>query len=844
MDRHGRIRGGVAALLAVVTALATGGLAAAAPEAPEPRGGPDRGQDRASAKGPVGWDTYRQLDRLSDLPAGVHTKQFSSYDRTGGNAHDGFDGKYSCLRTTAAGCVIAEQAGAGEIGAIWFTRDEGDVTRTGRITIELDGEKVVDAPLQDLVDGKLGAPFVSPLVANADQTSGGVVIEVPMPYRESMRITTEHNPLFHHVSYRTFADAEGVSTFDPDDPARDVVDMLRAAGTADPKPALPGARTRRTALSLAPGESQTLARASRPGLLSALRLKLPQAPYVEPRSETDEGRAYGEGGGSEFTVAVDPANEGVRLTRRYDPIIAGQVATVYVDGREAGTWGPTPQAGGGLWAEDSVEVPAELTAGKSEITVRNAFVSSDLDVNEFTYWADSRVGGETRRTDTMDVGDAASETAHGYTITSPNWEGVRTYDYPLDDDQRAELAAAQEVLRGLRLRATFDGERTVDAPLGEFFGSGHATAPVRALMYGIDAEAAGGPELTSWWPMPFARNAEVELYNGSGTAITAGTAEVTAAASRTHAQAVASGDAGRFRATSHAGPTEPGESWDFLATGGTGKFTGVTHTMTGELNRNYLEGDERVYVDGARTPQIHGTGTEDFYQSGWYFNRGTYTQPFNGNPTHLGPPTGCTAERDCTGTYRLLIHDAVPFTQSIDFDIEHGFVNDKQADYSTTAYWYGEEKPSGTRTDTLDVGDAGSEKAHAYTSDAPGDVTSLDSVFDGDAQHPRQLTADTRATTAPVSFTLRVDRGNEGVELRRTSDQAQPYQRAAVTVDGEELPDWLQPLGNAERRWLDDTYQIPASATAGKREITVTLTPAADAPPWSAESYEAHTLGG
>src|SRR5690606_41144203 len=89
------------------------------------------------------------------------------------------------------------------------------VSGTGRITIELDGETVLDAPLQDVVDGELGAPFVYPLVANADQSSGGVYIKVPMPYRERMVITTEENPYFYHVGYREFADADGIATFDP-----------------------------------------------------------------------------------------------------------------------------------------------------------------------------------------------------------------------------------------------------------------------------------------------------------------------------------------------------------------------------------------------------------------------------------------------------------------------------------------------------------------------------------------------------------------------------------------------------------------------------------------------------
>ncbi|MEV0563528.1 hypothetical protein [Dactylosporangium sp. NPDC050588] len=135
-------------------------------------------------KGPVGWETYRRLDRLLTLSAGTRTKQFSSFGRDGSN-DDGFGGTYSCLRIDG-GCVLAEDRGPGEIQSIWFTRDEGDVSATGWIRIELDGVTVVDTGLQNLVNGNLGAPFSWPLVTNADQTSGGVTVKVPMPYRSSM----------------------------------------------------------------------------------------------------------------------------------------------------------------------------------------------------------------------------------------------------------------------------------------------------------------------------------------------------------------------------------------------------------------------------------------------------------------------------------------------------------------------------------------------------------------------------------------------------------------------------------------------------------------------------------
>lgn len=776
-----------------------------------------------SLKGAVGWDVYRHPERLPELTTGVQTRQFSSFDRTGGN-DDGFGGAYSCLRTTGDGCVIAEHDGPGEVDAIWFTRDGGDVRATGNIRITLDGHDVVHAPLQDLVDGKLGAPFSHPLVANADQSSGGVYVEVPMPFRSSMRITTDHNPVFYHVTYRTFADADGVPAFDPSDQATDVITKLQAAGTQDPKAALPGARTTSKPLHLAPGASATVATASGAGELSAVRLTLPKAEQVTPKTVEDDGRAFGAGGSSTFTVKVDPANEGVRLTRRYDPGIGHQVAKISVDGQDAGQWGPTEPRGSGQWAEESVELPASLTAGKSQLTIKNTFVSSDLDYNEFTYWADGHVGGGLTRTDTVDVGNTADEAAHAYAITGQTWQGDRVFTYPLDAGQLAELQAAQRLIQGLRVRIRFDGNRTVDSPAGEFFGSGFAVAPVHALFTGIDPAAH---TFTAWWPMPYRHDATVEIYNGSPDAVD-GTAEVT---SGRHTM---TGE-GYFRTQSRAGATQNGTDWTYLQASGHGKFVGVAASMRGPASRAFLEGDERVYTDGSRSPELHGTGTEDFYQSGWYFNRDTYTQPFNGDPAHLTATTGCAADSDCTGAYRLMIGDAVPFGSAITFGIEHGPGDDVAATYSTTAFWYGQDAPSARRTDTLTLGDAASEQAHGYT--GTGAVTSLSSSFEG-TNAP--LTANLRPATAPVTFRLAVDPRNHGVLLRRTGDQNTAYQHAGVSVGGHALPDWLQPLGNTTHRWLDDAYLIPASVTAGRTAITVTLTP--DGPAWSAASYQAWSV--
>jgi hypothetical protein len=815
----------------VIGALAVLGLtaipAAAAPATPH----------TATDKGPVGWDVYRQLNDLPQLSSGVQTKQFSSFDRRQGN-NDWWSGPNDCLRLINGQCVIAEHSGAGEVDEIWFTWNGGDVTSVGNITITLDGRTVVHAPLQDIVNGKLGAPFSYPLVGNADQSSGGTYISVPMPFASSMLITTDSSSFYYHVTYRTFADSVGVRTFDPTDKATDVLATLQAAGTKDPKPALPGATTTTTPLALAPGASKTVASTYGPGELSAVRVQLPQVPYVMPTSVTATGRAFGKGGSSTFTMKLNPNNNGVVLTRRLDPGIADQVATVAVNGDIVGQWAPNTGNGQGQWAEESVTIPGNVTSGKTQISVTNAFVSSALDFNEFTYWAYSVVNGQNSLTDQLQVGDVSgdptSEFAHSYSIVGQTWQGVRTYTYPLDAAQLAQLATARKLLQGLRLRISFDGRTMVDSPLGEFYGTGFAAEPVNSLFFGVDPSTGW---YSSWWPMPYLAGAKVSVYNGSGIAVTGAQAQVTSALSPQAAVKLATGQDGYFQTQSHAGPTTTGQDWSYLQATGTGKYVGNTVDMLGPASRGYLEGNEHVFVDTSRTPQVNGTGTEDFYQSGWYFNRGPYSTPMHGNSAHLTDGTGCDPNSDCTSAFRLLIAEAVPYGSKITFDIEHGGTDDVAATYSSTAYFYGQATASVHQTDLLTVGDPASESAHHYTSTDPGAVTSLTETYEGNDGTPAPITMTTRASTAPVTFTLALDPNNNGAVLLHTSDQNSGYQSASVSVNGQQLAPWTEPLANPYHQWLDDTYQLPASLTRGKAAITVTLTPTSGSPPWSSAAY-------
>ncbi|WP_344900220.1 hypothetical protein [Actinomadura meridiana] len=150
------------------------------------------------------------------------------------------------------------------------------------------------------------------------------------------------------------------------------------------------------------------------------------------RSVTDDGRAFGPGGSSRFTVTVDPRNTGVRLTRRLDAGIAEQTASITVEQAPAGAWQPLPVEPTYRWKDQSIDISPSLTAGRRSLTIVNTFVSSAEDFNEFIYFIDHKVNGIWSRADTVNVGPdhPASEAAHHYRVTGLTYAGTRTFDYP------------------------------------------------------------------------------------------------------------------------------------------------------------------------------------------------------------------------------------------------------------------------------------------------------------------------------------------------------------------------------------------------------------------------------
>ena len=387
------------------------------------------------------------------------------------------------------------------------------------------------------------------------------------------------------------------------------------------------------------------------------------------------------------------------------------------------------------------------------------------------------------------------------------------------------------MLQKVRVRLFFDDSTKpcVDVPFGAFFGNMCGTTNTLMVMQGLEIRKEGAAFISArgytFFPMPFWMAARIEV-----TAATNLPAEVKIASDiairpsekTTYPRA----QCGTFRAA-YREPYTPtgGEDTEYASIRGTG------HLVSGTFaSRAICEEDFRFYVDGCGTAKIESDGAESWGGFGWGF-----CGPYSGPLTCQDHREGWTQTRNMPG-------ECYPFYNRIDVRQEnlwhdvpwgwHHYKPSKTRDYHGAVFYYGIDTPTLVQTDTLDVGDADSERTHGYQSD--GTAVTLTSRYEGctfeDKQIsggfvPGEVTDAGRAVKTASEFTVAIRPDNEGVRLRRRSDQTFGRQRARVFVDGEPVAErtWYRADRNPTLRWLEDEFEIPARYTKGKDKIRVKL---------------------
>ena len=241
---------------------------------------------------------------------------------------------------------------------------------------------------------------------------------------------------------------------------------------------------------------------------------------------------------------------------------------------------------------------------------------------------------------------------------------------------RIEADDIKAALRGSLLRIYFDGQKqpSIECPLGDFFGSAPGVNPYKSLPFGVDSDGT----MYCHYLMPFQKEARLEIVNLTDNPVTisgqvvSGQYEWSARSMYFHANWQTSIDA----------PTRPQWDWNWIDAQGQGVFVGAMLDIMNPAIVWWGEGDEKIYIDGEDFPSTFGTGTEDYFGYAWSWF--TEFEHAYHNQTHCDRP----GNFGHSSLNRFHFLDALPFTESIRFDMEIWHHIDVKATLAQSTYWY------------------------------------------------------------------------------------------------------------------------------------------------------------
>ncbi len=246
-------------------------------------------------------------------------------------------------------------------------------------------------------------------------------------------------------------------------------------------------------------------------------------------------------------------------------------------------------------------------------------------------------------------------------------------------------SALQGKDRGLILRMSWDGatQPSVLCPAGDFFGYAWGRPATKSLFLGTSNNTN-----YCYFPMPYEQTAKIEMISQRTDG-----PPVELRAEVVYSTVPRQPDEGKFHALwRRENPTTKGVPFTFINTQGRGHLVGCVLQAQGMVTGNtyFFEGDDQTTIDGKLT--IHGTGSEDFFNGGWY------DVPDRWEKQLSFPLSGCLAYQKHlgrTGGFRFMIGDAYAFRDSILQTIEHAPENnDLATDYVGITYLYLAEDPT------------------------------------------------------------------------------------------------------------------------------------------------------
>jgi len=245
-------------------------------------------------------------------------------------------------------------------------------------------------------------------------------------------------------------------------------------------------------------------------------------------------------------------------------------------------------------------------------------------------------------------------------------------------------SAFEGLLKEADIKITWDNEThpAVYCPVADFFGYAFGKASMESLLIGTSANKS-----YCYFPMPFDKSAKIELiYRKPVSAKVLDPLTITANIFYTN-EARNIGKEGKFYANWNNQPNVPlHQPHEFLKVSGKGHYVGTVLQARGLQPGMtlFFEGDDSTIVDGKLS--MHGTGSEDYFNGGWYAMMDRWDGPFS---MPLSGALDYSLPLSRTGGYRLFLTDKISFKNNFYQSIEHGpEQNNKPASYTSVAYYY------------------------------------------------------------------------------------------------------------------------------------------------------------
>ncbi len=403
------------------------------------------------------------------------------------------------------------------------------------------------------------------------------------------------------------------------------------------------------------------------------------------------------------------------------------------------------------------------------------------------------------------------------------------YEIVVTTNEWLGLTEFNRMAKNLWIEMRWDGhsEADVSCPFYLFFAGGINDFETKGLTIGASYNQK---KFYCYFPMPFQKKAEISFIN-------TGLYNCDLNIKISYSDFYTSNDSlwGYFKTQYNNAYTRTGEDFILLETEGTGHIVGCV-TETGPSNRDgHLEGDERIYIDDYLTPVIYGTGTEDFYNGGWYFIKGgNFSRPFHGFPA------GAVNAGTSFLNYRLFLLDNINFYKAIKFGLEHGGVNGVNARYKSVVYYYHSLTETVKEEHYIDIANIQHEEHFNYKVQGEKTPINLSGYYEGD-NDDILISDNGYKINGTISFHVNISPDNSGVRLRRRMDYSVAHQKADVYVNNEFVGVWQDPGQNNSKRWRDSIFEIPPSYTVGRNHLSIKLDTSQSFSVWTEFCYWIYT---